>query len=197
MNLPTAPPTLDAQLAEFASRPLIATPMAGAIAWMVTGVAGVFLPTKPASLVLFLATGMIIYLAMFMSRFTGENFLDRSKPKNTFDALFFYTVAMSVLGYAIAIPFYLVDNTSLPLSVGVLSGMMWLPITWMIRHWIGVAHALARTAMVVVLWYAYPEHRFTAIPFGIVVLYVLAIAVLVQRKRHLGAAHPCARETQP
>lgn len=175
--------SLDIQRDEFASRPLLATPIAGAIAWAVVGVAGALLPTRAASLVLFIATGIIVYLAMFISRFTGENFLDRSRPRNAFDSLFFYTVAMSLLAYAIAIPFYLVDHTSLPLSVGVLSGMMWLPITWMIRHWIGVAHALARTAVIVTLWYVYPEHRFTAIPFAIVVLYIFAILVLARRGR--------------
>ena len=182
MNRPSGTRSLELQRDEFSSRPLIATPIAGAIAWSVVGVAGALLPTRPASLVLFVATGMIVYLAMFISKFTGENFLDRSKPKNTFDALFFYTVAMSLLVYAIAIPFYLIDNTSLPLSVGVLSGTMWLPITWIIRHWIGVAHALARTLVVVALWYAYPEHRFTAIPLGIVILYIIAIVVLVRRR---------------
>ena len=188
MTLPIETRSLELQREEFSSRPLIASPIAGAIAWLVVGVAGALLPTKPALLVLFVATGMIVYLAMFISKFTGENFLDRSRPKNTFDILFFYMIAMSVLVYAIAIPFYLIDNISLPLSVGVLSGTMWLPITWIIRHWIGVAHALARTLVVVVLWYVYPEHRFTAIPFAIVILYILAILVLVRRRPHLGAA---------
>jgi hypothetical protein len=188
MNVPSDTRTLEIQREEFSSRPLIATPIAGAIAWSVVGIAGALLPTKPASLVLFVATGMIVYLAMFISKITGEHFLDRSKPKNTFDALFFYTVAMSVLVYAIAIPFYLIDNTSLPLSVGVMSGTMWLPITWIIRHWIGIAHALARTIVVVALWYMFPEHRFTAIPLGIVALYICAIVVLVRRRPRLGAA---------
>jgi len=174
--------TLDVEREEFAARPLLATPVAGAVAWAIVGVAGVFLPTRSASMVLFVATGMIVYLAMFISRFTGENFLDRSRPGNAFDALFLHTVAMSVLVYAIAIPFYLVDHTSLPLSVGVLSGIMWLPISWIIRHWVGIAHAVARTVLVVLLWYALPEYRFVAIPFAIVALYLVAILVLIERR---------------
>lgn len=180
--------TLDAQREEFAARPLLATPIAGTIAWFICGVAGLLLPSRAASFVLFIATGTIVYLAMFISRFTGENFLDRSRPKNAFDALFFYAVAMSVLVYAIAIPFYLVDHTSLPLSVGVLSGTMWLPITWIIRHWIGIAHAVARTVVIVVLWYALPEQRFVAIPFAIVALYLVAIFVLSKRRSRSGVA---------
>ena len=177
--------TLEVQRQEFAARALIATPIAGAIAWGVAGVSGILLPSRQASFVLFIATGMIIYLGMFISRFTGENFLDRSRPKNTFDALFLYTVAMALLAFAIAIPFYLVDHTSLPLTVGILSGMMWVPMTWILQHWIGVGHAVARTAVVVALWYLFPDQRFVSIPFAIVALYLLTIAVLIRRRRQL------------
>ncbi len=48
---------------------------------------------------------MIVYLAMFISRFTGEKFPDSSRPMNRFDGLFLHAMGMSVLGYAIAIPF--------------------------------------------------------------------------------------------
>jgi len=174
--------SLDDQRREYAARPFLATPLAGTVAWAVAGIAGVFLPPFPSSLVLFVATGMIAYLAMFISKFTGENFLDRTRPTNAFDALFFYTVAMALLVYGIAIPFYLVDRTSLPLTVGILSGMMWVPFSWTIQHWVGVGHAVVRTALVVTLWYAFPEHRFVAIPFGIVAVYLATICVLVRRR---------------
>jgi hypothetical protein len=186
MNQLSTARSLDVQRDEFSSRPLLATPIAGTIAWAVVGLAGLFLPSRPASFVLFIVTGMIAYLGMFISKFTGENFLDRSKQKNEFDALFLFTVAMALLAYAIAIPFYLIDHTSLPLSIGVISGMMWLPMTWIIRHWIGIAHALARAIVVVTLWYIFPEHRFIAIPFAIVALYVVAIFVLLERNAPIG-----------
>ena len=177
------PRSLDEERREFASRPLIATPIAGMIAWTVVGIAGYFLPIRQASLVLFIATGMIAYLGMFVSRFTGENFMDRSKPMNSFDKLFLYTAGMSFLVYAIAVPFFMVDRTSLPMTVGVLTGLMWVPISWIIRHWIGVVHAVVRTAAVVAAWYAWPAQRFVVIPAVIVVLYAAAIAVLLNRPR--------------
>ena len=76
------------------------------------------------------ATGSILYLGLLFSRFTGENFLDKRRPKNVFDGLFLRAVAMAVLVFAIAIPFFQADYTSLPLSVGILSGLMWLPWSW-------------------------------------------------------------------
>ena len=125
---------------------------------------------------------------MFISKFTGENFLDRSKldqsgPKNTFDTLFFFTAGQSLLTYAIAIPFYMVDHTSLALSVGVLSGTMWLPFSWIIEHWVGLFHGVSRTALVVTAWYVFPARRFVVIPAVIVAIYFVTIAVLVSREK--------------
>src|SRR5262249_60430466 len=113
---------------EFGRRRGIAMPLAGMVAWGVVGVAGIFLPPGPEVWVLFGATGSILFLGIFFSRFTGENFLDKQRPKNVFDSLFLHTVAMAVLVYAIAIPFFQADYTSLPLSVGILSGLMWWPL---------------------------------------------------------------------
>src|SRR5437763_1288572 len=98
----SVPRTLDEQRREFAQRRFLAMPLAGAVAWTVVGVAGTFLRPGLEVLVLFAATGSILYLGMFFSRFTGENFLDKERPKNVFDGLFFHTIAMAVLVFAIA-----------------------------------------------------------------------------------------------
>ncbi|GAB2793790.1 hypothetical protein GCM10027275_43440 [Rhabdobacter roseus] len=174
--------TLEEQKNEFKSRKLLATPLAGLLAWLIVGLGGIFLSPTGKVWVLFIATGSIVYLGMFISKFTGENFLDKDKPKNTFDKLFFSTVGQAVLVYAIAIPFFLYDYTSLPLTVGILTGLMWLPVSWLIDHWVGIFHAVGRTALVLTLWYIVPQHRFVAIPFAIVGIYIVTIAILMNRK---------------
>ncbi len=158
-------------------------PLAGIIAWSAIGVASVFASPAQAVWVVFIGTGMIAYLGMFLSRFTGENFLDRTRPKNTFDALFMHTVGMSLLVYAIAIPLFLQDYTSLPMTVGILSGLMWVPLSWTIQHWIGIAHGVLRTGLILIAWYAFPDARFVAVPAVIVLAYVFAIVVLETRWR--------------
>lgn len=92
---------------------------------------------------------------------------------------------MAVLVYAIAIPFFMTDYTSLPLTIGVLTGLMWLPISWIIQHWIGVVHGVLRTVLVVAAWYVFPEQRFLAVSLVIIVLYIAAITVLERRWRNL------------
>jgi hypothetical protein len=158
-------------------------PLAGAVAWTIVGAGGTFLPAIVEVWLLFGAVGAIAYLGIFFSRFTGENFLDKQRPKNAFDALFLRTVGSALLVYAIAIPFFRRDFTSLPLSVGILSGLMWLPFSWIIEHWIGTFHALARTALVTASWYLFPSSRFIAVPGAIVAVYAVTIVVLEARWR--------------
>ncbi len=174
--------TLEEQRIEFIQRKFLATPLAGLTVWLIVGIAGIFLPITATVWVLFIGTGSIAYLGIFISSFTGENFLDKKKPKNTFDKLFLHTVGQAILIYAIAIPFFLVDYTSLPMTIGILTGAMWLPFSWIIKHWVGFFHAITRTVLIVLLWYAFPEHRFTAIPFAIVLIYIATILILRNRK---------------
>src|SRR5690606_19408519 len=142
--------TLEAQKREFKQRTLLATPLSGLIAWLIIGISGMFFSPTVTVWVLFIATGAIVYLAMGISKLTGEDFLDKKKPKNTFDTLFFYTVAQAILVYSIAIPFFLLDYTSLPLTIGILTGLMWVPLTWIIDHWVGLFHSILRTILILV-----------------------------------------------
>lgn len=174
--------SLDGHRARFAESPFLAMPIAGAIAWTGIGVAGALLPPPLAAWALFIGTGMIFSLGLLVARFTGEDLLGRRRPGNPFDALFLRTVVMAWLVFAIAIPFFRLEPTSLPLTVGILAGLMWLPFGWMIDHWVGTFHAVTRTALCLVAWYAAPDHRFVAIPAVIVAVYLVTIAALVQRR---------------
>ena len=175
--------SLEEQRAEFARRRGVAMPLAGLIVWTLIGVAGAFLRPILAVWSLFIGAGCIAYLGMVLSRFTGEDFLDKTKPKNAFDSLFFHCVAMALLVYAIAIPFFRIDYTSLPLTVGILAGLMWIPFSWIIQHWVGIFHTVTRTVLVTAAWYLAPHSRFVVIPAVIVGVYVVTIVILEQRWR--------------
>lgn len=174
--------TLESQRIEYTNRKFLATPIAGLIAWLIVGVSGLLLPDTTTVWVLFGATGCIVYLALFISKLTGENFLDKTKPKNEFDSLFLFTVMQAVLIYSIAIPFFMIDRTSLPLTVGILTGTMWMPFSWIIKHWVGVFHAILRTVVILILWYVFPDDRFVLIPFAIVIVYIITMIILRNRK---------------
>lgn len=178
--------SLDAHRTEFASRRFLAMPLAGTIAWTVVALAALFVPSTVIAWVLFIATGSIAYLGLALSKLTGEDFLDRSKPKNPFDRLFFAGVIQALLVYSIAIPFFLIDYTSLPLTVGILTGLMWVPISWIIQHWIGVFHSVTRTILLLLAWYLFPTARFLVLPLVIIAVYLVTIIVLERRWRGHG-----------
>ncbi|MGH7274515.1 MAG: DUF7010 family protein [Nitrospiria bacterium] len=173
--------TLREVRADFANRRFLAMPIAGAIAWTVAGILGAVLPVGLASLALFICTGMIFGLAVLISPLLGEDLLGRKRKPNELDRLFMLTLLMANLVWAIVIPFFMVERTSLPLGVGILAGLMWIPFSWMIQHWVGLFHGIARTVLIVVAWYLFPAHRFVVIPGVIVLIYLISIFVLATR----------------
>lgn len=175
--------TLEQQRTEFINQKFLATPLAGLIIWTIIGLIGIVFSDFVAVWSIFIGTGSIVYLGLFLSKFTGENFLEKNKPKNEFDTLFLFTVGQAILVYSIAIPFFLVDYSSLPMTVGILTGLMWLPFSWIIKHWVGIFHTLTRIIIVLTLWYLLPESRFIAIPFAIVLIYITTIIILKNRKK--------------
>ena len=175
--------TLDDQRAEFARNRFLAMPIAGSIAWLVIGVCGAILPVGLAAWVLFIATGSIFGLGLLIAHWTDEDLLGKTRPGNAFDSLFFHCVVMAWLVFAIAIPFFIIEPTSLPLTVGILAGLMWVPFSWIIQHWIGLFHGVARTVLVVAAWYRSPGLRFVVIPAVIVLIYLVTIYVLLKRPR--------------
>lgn len=173
--------TLEDQRAEFSRSRFLAMPIAGAIAWTFIGLAGAFFSVSQAALALFVGTGSIFYLGLLIARFTGEDLLGKKRKNNFFDRLFLLTVLMAVLVYAIAIPFFLIERTSLPLSVGILTGLMWIPFSGIIQHRVGIFHGIARTVLIVAAWFLFPERRFVVIPIVIVGIYLITIYILAKR----------------
>jgi hypothetical protein len=173
--------TLRELRSEYGRRRFVAMPIAGAIGWSAAGVLGALLPTGLAALSMFICVGMIFWLGVLVGHLVGEPILGTKRKKSELDQLFMLTVLMAWLVFAIAIPFYLVEPTSLPLSLGVLAGLMWVPFSWMIQHWVGLFHGITRTVLVVAAWYVYPDHRFVVIPGVIVFIYAITIYVLATR----------------
>lgn len=189
MTVSTALParSLEAQREEFRRRRGLAMPLAGTLAWGLIGLVGALGTPFQAVMTLYIATGSIFYLGMALSRLTGENFFAKGRPKNEFDRLFMASTLMCLLVFTIALPWATQSYDSLPLSFGVLAGLMWLPYSWIIQHWIGAFHAIARALLCVGAWYAVPAQRFVLIPALIVAVYLVTIAVQERRWRALQA----------
>lgn len=174
-------PSLDDQLAAFKNNRFLAMPISGTIAWAAIGIAGALLPTTMLKAwAVFIGTGSIFGLGILISRFTGEDLLGKEGTAPFFDRIFMLTVAMALMVYAIAIPFFMIMPSSLPMSVGILAGLMWIPFSGLVEHWVGMFHGIARTIAVLAAWFLWPDLRFVAIPAVIVAIYLITIAVLLR-----------------
>ncbi|GAB2704663.1 hypothetical protein Q4574_16780 [Aliiglaciecola sp. 3_MG-2023] len=175
--------TLDQQREQFRQRRFLAMPLAGMLVWTVIGLIGFFaqsVETKVWSV--WLGCGAIFYLGIFFAKLTGEDFFNRKGPKNEFDNLFMAGVVMALLVFAIVMPFATKENESIPMSVGILAGLMWMPLSWAIQHWVGYFHAITRTIGIVTCYFVAPEHVFVTVPAVIVVIYM--ISIYIQEKRY-------------
>jgi hypothetical protein len=59
---------------------------------------------------------------------------------------------------------------------------MWIPFSWIIQHWVGLFHSIARTVLTFAAWFLFPDHRFVVIPAIIVIVYVISIVALATRR---------------
>ena len=178
--------TLDEYRAEFSSRRALAMPVSGTIAWTAVGIGSLWLNAFQSSMLLFIATGSIAYLAMLISKLTGENFTPGFG--NPFDRLFFVGMFMAWLVYAIVIPFFMMDYRAITLGVGILTGLMWMAYSWIIQSWVGYLHCVIRTILIVIVWYLFPEHHFQLVPAVVVVTYLVTIIALEKRWKRLQAS---------
>lgn len=48
------------------------------------------------------------------------------------------------------------NNNSVPLTVGIIAGLMWSPFSWIIEHWVAYFHSITRTLGVIIVWFAFP-----------------------------------------
>ena len=177
-----AEPTLSELRAQFGRSRLLAMPIAGTIAWSVAAVLGAMLPDEDsASIALFICMPAVSPLALIIGRFTGDDLFGGSR--NDLDSLFGYGILMSLLVWAIVLPFWRIEPSSLPLGAGILAGLMWVPLSWIIQHWVGIFHATARTVLVLATWLLFPDQRFVLVPVAIVLVYLVSIIALARRQR--------------
>jgi hypothetical protein len=173
--------SLEQQREDFKKNRFIAMPLAGTLVWALLGMSAPFVSELTITWMLYIGTGAIFYLGAGLSYLTGERFFAKKAAKNSFDRLFFVGMIMSLLVFAIALPVAAIDHTTVPLSIGILAGLMWMPLSWAIEHWIGYFHTLTRTFGIVAAWYLFPEARVEAISAVIVAVYIVSLVTLERR----------------
>ncbi|GFD84712.1 DUF7010 family protein [Alteromonas marina] len=181
ISLKRTQPTLEQQRESFKQNRFIAMPLAGTIVWATLGASAPFVSELTITWMLYIGTGAIFYLGAGLSYLTGERFFAKKATSNSFDRLFFVGMLMSLLVFAIALPVAAIDHTTVSLSIGILAGLMWMPLSWAIEHWVGYFHTIARTFGIVGAWYLFPDARVEAISAVIVSVYIVSLIALERR----------------
>ncbi|WP_031567261.1 DUF7010 family protein [Rheinheimera texasensis] len=176
--------TLDQQLIEFRSKRYLAMPLSGAIIWALIGGLSFVLTPYQQVMATFIGTGSIIYLAMAISRLTGENIsFQKNTERNWFDTVFLAAVGMSFLVFAISIPLFMENYQALPFALAVQTGLMWLVFGVLAKAPVAYLHTMVRTVACVAAYLALPEHSFWLQPLIVVLCYGFTIPVLELRYR--------------
>lgn len=176
--------TLEQQLIEFRSKRFLAMPLSGVIVWALIGGLSFVLTPYQQVMATFIGTGSIVYLAMAISRLTGENIsFQKNTERNWFDSIFLAGVGMSFLVFAISIPLFLENYQALPFALAVQTGLMWLVFGVLAKAPVAYVHTVVRTVACVAAYLTVPEHSFWLQPLIVVLCYGFTIPVLELRYR--------------
>lgn len=176
--------TLEQQLIEFRSKRFLAMPLSGAIIWALIGALSFVLTPYQQVMATFIGTGSIVYLAMAISRLTGEHIsFQKNSERNWFDSIFLAGVGMSFLVFAISIPLFLENYQALPFALAVQTGLMWLVFGVLAKAPVAYLHTVVRTVACVAAYLTMPEHSFWIQPLIVVLCYGFTIPVLELRYR--------------
>lgn len=176
--------TLEQQLIEFRSKRFLAMPLSGAIIWALIGLLSFMLSPSQQVMATFIGTGSIVYLAMAISRLTGEHIsFQKNTERNWFDSIFLAGVGMSFLVFAISIPLFMENYQALPFALAVQTGLMWLVFGVLAKAPVAYVHTVVRTVACVAAYLTMPQHSFWLQPLIVVLCYGFTIPVLELRYR--------------
>ena len=91
-------------------------------------------------------------------------------------------ILMVNLLWAVHIPLLLNAPEFVPLSLGVGLGLHWVVYSWIVKHPLGLIHAILRSLLIVLAWYLFPNDRLLAISSVIVLAYLTTIFQMLTRE---------------
>ena len=153
---------------EWSAKRSLSMPLAGAIYWLVVAIVSTQVPVSSGLLVLLFGSGLIFPIALLISNITKEVVFS---SKNPLAKLMGASVLMVNLLWAVHIPLFLYAPEFLTLSFGIGLGLHWVVYSWIIQHPLGLIHAGLRTALILVMWFSFPESRILAVGVSIVFVY--------------------------
>ena len=149
----------------------IALPAAGFIYWLLLGMAGYYLEANTWALLGFFTSGLIFPLGLLLSKPLHANLM----IKGPLSGLVLPAMTSMFLSWPMIISGYLTDVSLVPLLLAIGMSLHWPVIGWMYGSKVCLIHAISRVAIVTILWFVLPGYRFTLIPMGVSIIYLITI----------------------
>jgi len=153
-------------------------PMAGTIIWGLVAFLSTQFDEKIALYILLFATGGIFPIALVIAKIRKENLVSSSNPLAKLMGL---CILMVNLLWAVHIPLLLNAPEFVPLSLGIGLGLHWVVYSWIVKHSLGLIHAVLRSILIVLAWYLFPNDRLLTISSVIVLTYLITIFQMLTR----------------
>lgn len=157
----------------------LSMPLAGMLVWAAIGILGILLPMRTSLVAMMAATGAIFPIALLLSRIRREELVSSTNP---LAQLMGMCVLMVNLLWIVHLSLFFGAPQYVPLSLGIGLGLHWIVYSWIVKHPVGVVHAILRTALILAAWMLFPEHRVSAVAAAVVVAYAVSLAQMSTRQ---------------
>jgi hypothetical protein len=115
---------------------------------------------------------MIFPLALLLAKPLRADLMIRDHPLNSL-------APRAVLAINLLWPLYIAMFATapalVPLSLAIGMGLHWPIIGWLYNSRACMVHAVARVTVVSLLWFGYPQGRYTVLPFAVAAIYLVTI----------------------
>lgn len=154
-------------------------PIAGMIVWLGISVASILLPERSALLILLFGSGTIFPIGLMIAKLRREDLMSNQNPLAKLMGL---CVLMVNLLWLVHIPLVMYAPQFVPLSVGIGLGLHWIVYGWIIRHPLGLIHAVGRSVLIVLVWFLFPEQRILMVSAVVVLMYLFTLYQMQTRQ---------------
>lgn len=152
-------------------------PLAGAVYWLVLGVAGYYLPLAHWLQLAFFGTGAIFPIGLLFAKIFRNNFM---KDKHAAGDV----ILPALIGMLLFWPMLIAAVKTEP-QLAIIILAIGMSIHWPVIGWsygrtaLYSAHAVIRAMVVLGIWMYLPDARLTLLPFSIAVIYLATVLIVL------------------
>ena len=144
-------------------------PIAGAIFWLVLGVAGFFLSERTWCVVILSVAVVTTPIAIILFK----KLVSHLVPKSPLATLILPALLPVALSLGMTLAAFYSDLSLVPLLLVVGLASHWPAVGWLFGTSIFTVHAIVRVLLAVSIWFLFPDARFTLLPISIGLLYAV------------------------